>query len=139
MIARLVGLAADARRATRGVADPRDLAAAARWIAANALATRGLEVRFEGAVPRAPRVFGLRARCFASAIAAIASLPVLIDAEMLPRHWRMALRALGLPALDRATASALAGGACVLSPDGLGSAELSVDPDPRGFRVMLHA
>jgi len=137
VISRLAWLAADARQTTKGLGNPRDRAAAARWIAANALAARGVEVTFAGAAPRTPCVIGLRAECFAQVTAAIASVPVLIDASELPAHWRMALRALGVPVLDRSMARALAGGASVLCLNGLGATELRVDPDHRGFRVTL--
>lgn len=137
MISRLAWLAADARRTTKGLGNPRDLAAAARWIAANALAARGVEVKLTGTVPRTASVLGLRAQCFAQVTAAIATVPVLIDASEIPAHWRMALRALGVPVLDRSVARALAGGASVLSLTGIGGAELRVDPDHRGFHVTL--
>lgn len=139
MISRLAWLAADARRTTKGLANPRDLAEAARWIAANALAARNVDVLFSGPVLRKPCVIGMRADCFASVTAALAAMPMLVDASLLPSHWRMALRALGLPALDRAVPRAVAGGASVLSVDGVGAAELTVVPDARGFRVTLHA
>ena len=139
MIAALAGVAFDARIATREVEGLLGRAAAARWIAANALAVTGRRVWLVGTPPAAPRVFALRAGCLASVIAAIASVPVLIDASLLPRHWRLALRALGLPELECTTAEALAGGASVLSSDELGASSLSVDALPRGFRVRLGA
>ena len=139
MIARLAGVACDARSATRHLESPHARAAAARWIAANALAAGGHRVWLDGTPPSAPRVFALHARCLVSAIAAIASVPVLVDASLLPRHWRLALRALGLPELESTTADALAGGASVLSADGLGGSSLSVETMPRGFRVRLAA
>ena len=136
---RLAGVAFDARCTTHRVGDPHGRAVAARWIAANALAARGLRVWLDGAAPLAPRLFSLRAPCLTTVIAAIASVPVLIDAALLPRHWRLALRALGLPALDRSTAAALANGASVLSTDGIGASSLSVELEPHGYRVRVGA
>lgn len=141
MIAKLVGLALDARTATRGVLPgegcPAARAVAARWIAANALAVRGVRVALEGTPPVTPSVLGVRADSFAGLIAAIASVPVLVDAAQLPRGWNLALRALGLPALDRSTSDALAGGASVLGADGFGRCELAVELDSRGYLVRI--
>lgn len=137
MIARLTGLAIDARFAIHGAGDPIARARAARWIAANALAARGVRVALEGTPPREPSVFALQAGSLAAVIAAIASLPVLVDAASLPCRWRLALRALGLPTLDRSTAAALAGGASVLSSGGSGPCALAVDREPHGFRVSV--
>lgn len=138
MIARLAGVALDARSATACGGDPHARATAARWIAANALAARGLHAWLDGALPIAPRVFSLRAPCFAAVMAAIASVPVLVDAAQLPAHWRLALRVLGLPALDRSTSAALAGGVSVLDADGLGE-RLAVELEPHGYRVRVTA
>src|SRR6185312_15669109 len=97
---KLAGLALDARAIT--TRDFVERAQSARWIAANALASRGIRIAIEGAAPRGARMFGLRATTFAAAIAAIAAVPVLIDAATLPAHWRYLLRALGMPVLTEA-------------------------------------
>jgi len=141
VITKLAGLAFDARYAMRHTlrfdGDPQARAAAAQWIAANALATRGASVSTAGTPPRRPVVFSLRVPCFSAMLAAIATVPALIDAATLPRTWRYALHALALPGLDRTTAAALAGGASVLTADGMGSCELAVDAEPDGYRVRV--
>lgn len=140
MIARLAGLAIDARFAIPdtmpGSTEPIARARAARWIAANALATRGLQLAVEGAPPSAPSILVVRAASLSVVLAATASLPVLVDIASLPCRWRLALRALGLPALDRPAATALLGGASVLTSQGRGH-ELAVDRELHGFRVRL--
>lgn len=140
MIARLAGLAIDARfaipAAMPGTLEPVARARAARWIAANALATRGIELAVEGAPPDAPRILVMRAASLSQLLAAIAAIPVLVDPATLPCRWRLALRALGLPALDRPAENALSRGASVLTADGRGC-ELAVDRQLRGFRVRL--
>lgn len=140
MIARLAGLAIDARfaipDAMPGAMAPVARARAARWIAANALATRGLRIAVEGAPPGEPSILVMHAASLPAVLAAIASLPVLVDPASLPCRWRLALRALGIPALDRPAASALSGGASVLTAAGRGCA-LAVDRDLYGFRVCL--
>ena len=141
MIAGLAGLAIDARFATRRTAhggrDPASRAIAARWIAANALAVRGLHVALDGAPPREPSVFALHADGLAAVLAAIAAVPALVDTTTLPRRWRLALCALGLPTLDRAAAAALAGGASVLAPAGVGHRELAVALEAQRYRVRI--
>jgi hypothetical protein len=140
VIARLAGLAIDARfaipDATPGALEPVARARAARWIAANALATRGLRIAIEGAPPSEPSILVVHAASLSAVLAAIASIPVLVDAASLPCRWRLALRALGLPALDRPAATALSGGASVLTANGRGC-ELAVDRELHGFRVRL--
>ena len=140
MIARLAGLAIDARfaipAAMPGTLEPIARARAARWIAANALATRGIELAVEGTPPDEPRILVMRAASLSELLAAIAAIPVLVDSATLPCRWRLALRALGLPALDRPAESALSGGASVLTSGGRGC-ELAVDRELRGFRVRL--
>lgn len=140
MIARLAGLAIDARFAVPdampGTADPAVRARAARWIAANALATRGLGIEVDGAPPSAPSILVVHAASLSAVLAAIASLPVLVDTATLPCRWRLALRALGLPGLDRPAAIALTGGASVLTAEGSGC-DLAVARDLHGFRVRL--
>ncbi len=140
MIARLAGLAIDARfaipAAMPGTLEPVARARAARWIAANALATRGIQLAVEGGLPSEPSLLVMRAASLSELLAAIAAIPVLVDPASLPCRWRLALRALGLPALDRPAASALSGGASVLTAEGRGCA-LAVDRELRGFRVRL--
>ncbi len=131
-LARFALLALDARAVPRGA--PTSRAIAARWIAANALAAGGVQVAFEGPVPRGPRVFALRAPSFAAAIAAV---PVLVDADTLPRGWRLALCALGLPLLDRTPELALAQGASVLSAGGSAACALTVELESEGYRVRV--
>lgn len=147
MIARLAGLAIDARfaipDAMPGVAEPVARARAARWIAANALATRGARVAIEGEPPGAPSLVALHAESLAAVLAAIAALPALIDTTGLPCRWRIALRALGLPALDRPAAAAMALGASVLTSAAVapGAAApgcaIAVDREWHCFRVRL--
>jgi hypothetical protein len=140
VIARLAGLAIDARfalpAAMPGTLAPVARARAARWIAANALATRGIQLAVEGAPPSEPRILVMRAASLSELLAAIASIPVLVDPASLPCRWRLALRALGLPALDRPATTALSGGASVLTA-GPGGCELAVDRELHGFRVRL--
>lgn len=140
MIARLAGLAIDARfaipAAMPGTLEPVARARAARWIAANALATRGIQLAVEGAPPSEPSILVMRAASLSELLAAIASIPLLVDPASLPCRWRLALRALGLPGLDRPAATALSGGASVLTAGGRGC-ELAVDRELHGFRVRL--
>jgi len=140
VITRLAGLAIDARfaipDAMPGPLEPAARARAARWIAANALATRGLQVAVEGAPPGEPSILGMDAASLAAVLAAIASLPVLVDPASLPCRWRLALRALGLPVLDRPAQAALSAGASVLTAEGRGG-ELAVARELHGFRVRL--
>lgn len=136
MIAKLAGLAIDARWALHGLEDLEARAVAARWIAANALAASGVRVHVEGVASRQPRVFALDTPCFAGALAALSALPSLIDVASLPRGWRLALRALGIPALEGAPAVALRRGASVLAV-GRGACELAVAQDVDGYRVRI--
>lgn len=142
MIARLAGVAIDARfavDAAAGAADPVARARAARWIAGNALATRGAGLAVDGAPPGEPCVVAVHAASFAAVLAAIAALPVLVDTATLPCRWRLALRALGVPALDRPVAAAIAAGASVLIAGGAGAWQLAVDREWHGFRVRIAA
>jgi hypothetical protein len=134
---KLAGLALDARAIT--ARDFVERAQTARWIAANALATRGIQLAIEGVAPRGARVFGLRATTFAAAIAAIAAVPVLIDAATLPAHWRYLLRALGMPVLTESPAAAIEAGASVLGCDPGAACELAVDQGWQGYRVRIAA
>lgn len=141
MIAKLAGLAIDARFAIDGAMEdasaPAARACAARWIAANALAAWGARVALDGTPPSVPSMLVLRAGSLAAALAAIASVPVLLDAAALPCSWRLVLRALGIPVLDRAASAALAAGASVLLPDGSVGCALAVDRESNGFRVRV--
>ena len=127
MITKLAGLALDARFASRAGSDAAGRAVSARWIAANALACRGIRLAVVGVAPLGARLFALRATSFAAAIAAIAAVPVLIDPATLPRHWRYMLRALGMPTLVESPAAAIEGGASVLGCDAGTPCELIVD------------
>lgn len=141
MIGRLAGLALDARFALRPCPEfddsPRSRAVVARWVAANALAAAGVTVSLAGPPVRAQTVFSLQAPSLMAMVAAVAAVPALVDQSTLPRTWRLALLALGLPVLDRPVAATLAGGASVLTLDGLGSRELAVETTPTGYRVRV--
>jgi hypothetical protein len=141
VIGRLAGVAIDARfavdAAAAGASDPVARARAARWIAANALATRGIGLSIDGAPPDEPGLVAMHAGSLTAVLAAIAALPVLVDTATLPCRWRIALRALGVPALDRPVAAAIAAGASVLAAGTAGGSELAVDRDWHGFRVRL--
>ena len=89
MIARLAGVALDARVLLRR--DPRDRAAAARWIANNLLAARGVRA----AEPV------VRVDTFDELLVALARSPARVDAGELPWRWRLALRLLGMPMTNR--------------------------------------
>ena len=111
MIARLAGVALDARMSTR-TRDPLQLARATRWIAANLLAVR-----------RARPLHLVRVSTLTDLLSAIAVAPVLVDGASLPARWQVALRVFGIP-LDATGASVLA-----LAPLGDGSYRVRVtDP-----------
>jgi hypothetical protein len=131
VIAKLVGVALDARAAASSK-DPRERALAARWIAANLLAVRGVRVDVRGEGPSEPRIFGVHARTLTGAIAAVAAVPSLLDPATLPLRWYVALRALGVPVADRPLSELVAAGASVaqLEPVWRASA-VSVDPELR--------
>ncbi|MBA3458825.1 MAG: hypothetical protein H0T46_02610 [Deltaproteobacteria bacterium] len=135
MIAKLAGVAIDAR--ARPVLDNlASRAIAARWVAANALAASAVRVSVDGIPPRGPRLFSLRAPCFVGALAALAAMPSLIDLSTVPRGWRLALRALGVPWLEQPAEVALAHGVSVLSRD-VGTNELRVELDRSGYLVQF--
>jgi hypothetical protein len=136
VIARLVGLAVDARAAARRV-DPAARALAARWIAGNLLAIRGLRVGLDGELPAGARVLGLHAATLTGVLAALAAVPALVDAATLPVRWRLALAALGIPVVDRPLAAVLAGGASVVRPAPRIACALAVDPEAHGYRVRV--
>jgi hypothetical protein len=176
-VIKLAGVAIDARVVARG-ADPVALAEAARWIAANALAARGvgtvaLPATRQVATPSQPidipglsgdgsnraMPAGRRYRvrlcgrigptghrdlgALADLLAALAVVPALIDPAGLPITWRLALRALGIPLLDRPATSVLAAGACVLDIDrGTSDAPactVEVTPVRGGYHVRVAA
>ena len=112
MIAKLCGLAVDARVATR-THDAAALARAAKWIASNALGIRGLAVA--GNDPGPVRVIESHVGTLDDLLAQLAAEPALVDPATLPATWRFYLRALGVPLLDRPVDDALAGGASVLA------------------------
>lgn len=114
MIARLCGLVVDARAATR-MRDPVELALATRWIAANLVSIRGARLVIEGIVPAGGRMFGARVASLGDLLVALAAVPALVDATTLPRHWRLGLRALGVPFLDRPVPEVLGFGVSVVA------------------------
>jgi hypothetical protein len=109
--ARVLGTAIDARAIAR-TADPRARAFAARWIARNLLAARGVRPPWT-VETTAARVIALRVATWSALVAAIAALPMLVDESTLPRWWRVALRLVGIPLLDRPIPSAIAAGVSV--------------------------
>lgn len=112
MIARLASVALDARFATRSL-DPAELARAARWIAENALAARGVRVEGPRDDDAAPAIVEIHAADLDELLAAVAQVPCLVDADSVPLRWRAALRLLGIPILDGDAEDALARGASV--------------------------
>ena len=112
MIARLCGLAVDARAATR-THDAAARARAARWIAGNLLGIRRIPVAAND--PGPVRVIASQVATLDDLLARLAAEPALVDPATLPATWRFYLRAVGIPLLDRPTDDALAGGACVLT------------------------
>jgi hypothetical protein len=141
VIARLAGVAVDARVATR-TDDPVALAEASRWIAANALAIRGYRVVVEGKAPVRPSL--IAARCgrgpaghrnlgaFADLLAALAAVPALVDPAPLPVSWRLALRALGIPMLVAPEASTL-----IVSRDARAAWSVDVRGERNAYHVRL--
>lgn len=112
-------------------------ARAARWIAANALAARGAKLAVDGIQPVGARLYSLRARSFHAVIAALAAVPVLVDTQTLPRHWRIMLRALGMPCLTGTPRAAIEDGASVLGCEVVAPCELAVDEADTRFRVTI--
>ena len=111
MIARLAGVALDARARTSS--DLHERADLARWIAGNVLAARGVPLVCRP--PAAARVVAMPASDLRGVLVAIAATPALVDPATLPRRWRLALRALGMPVLDRPVREAIAAGVSVVS------------------------
>lgn len=142
-LARVGGVALDARFVAR-TDEPRELVRAAGWIAGNALAAQGVRVQPDGVLAAAPRVFGYRVVDLGGLLAALATAPALVDVETLPVRWRAALRALGIPTLDRSIGDAVAHGAsvAVLVPlrrqrSGPTSSLVDVTADALGYRVHV--
>jgi len=201
MIAKLAGVALDARVASR-IGDSRSRALAAQWIAKNALAARGVEVDIDdrevapvddialarGSSPRLPiddfaasmgeaertehdfaassgevdrpelaldsrvaiddlapaqaaRWLAIRATTLTGLLAALSVLPALVDATTIPRRWRLGLRALGLPILDKPLADApppIAGSIALAARpwlDGTATCSVCLDVFATGYRV----
>ena len=114
MIAKLAGLAIDARYAVGPSSCSLERAIIAQWVAKNALAATGVPRCVGTPELPAPGFFQMQVHNLAALLSAIASAPMLVDAAHLPARWRLALRLLGLPALDRPAETAIAEGASVL-------------------------
>jgi hypothetical protein len=112
-VIRLAGVALDARFHTSD--DLHERADIARWIAGNVLAARGVPLVRAIAQPAGARVVALPASNLRGVLTAIAAAPALVDPSTLPRRWRLALRALGMPVLDRPVRDAIAAGVSVVS------------------------
>jgi hypothetical protein len=112
VIARLVGVALDARVATR-TRNLRKRALAAQWIAANVLGVSHVRAKLDGAAPEMACVVSIHATSLRAILATLASVPVLVHPATLPMRWRAALRAFGVPVLDQPIEAALAEGASV--------------------------
>ena len=96
MIARLAGIAIDARIAAH-TNDPVRLGRAARWIAGNVLAVRGVRVLLVDPVPTGAHVFEVHPGDLRAMLSVLAVIPALVDVASLARGCRVALRALGVP------------------------------------------
>ncbi|MFN0250667.1 MAG: hypothetical protein ACKV2T_27555 [Kofleriaceae bacterium] len=114
-IARMCGLGIDARRVRR-TTNVVELAQASRWIAANLCSIRG--VPFVHAAASRARVVGVRTNDLMRLCAELAARPSLVDPELLPLAWRLALRGVGIPMLDGPHARALDAGVSVVVPLG---------------------
>jgi hypothetical protein len=112
VIARLAGVALDARVATR-TRDLRERALAAQWIAANLLGVSRVRARLERDAPSRACVVSVHATSLRAILATIASVPVLVHPGTLPMRWRAVLRTFGVPVLDQPIEEALAQGASV--------------------------
>jgi hypothetical protein len=114
-IARMCALGIDARRMRRShTRDVVEMANASRWIAANLCSIRG--VPFEQRVTH-PRIVGVATDDLMRLCSELAAAPSLVDAELLPLAWRLALRGLGIPLLDRPVKQALDAGVTVVVPE----------------------
>lgn len=112
MIARLAGVALDARFAAR-TRNLRERALAAQWIAANVLGVSRVRATLDGEAPDRACVVSVHATSLRAILATIASVPVLVHPGTLPMRWRAALHAFGVPVLDEPIEEALAQGASV--------------------------
>jgi hypothetical protein len=190
MIAKLAGVALDARVASR-IGDSRSRAIAAQWIAINALAARGVKVDVDdrdladppgdgvglarGSSPRLPvddfaasmgevepgerdavddeqlalapaqdaRWLAVRATTLTGLLAALSVIPALVDPTTIPRRWRLGLRALGLPMLDKPLPDApppMAGSIALAARpwlDGGSTCSVYLDVFATGYRVRV--
>ncbi|CAN5900657.1 hypothetical protein BH11MYX3_BH11MYX3_30430 [soil metagenome] len=137
MIARLAGVALDGRYAMAAAGSSPARAGVARWIAANAMATSSVRIQLRGTLPRASGTFSVDAPCFAGLLAALSTVPALIDPTTIPRGWRMALAALGVPCLDRSAVAAISEGVSVFLLHRPGRVALSVGVEPGGYVVKV--
>jgi len=131
VIARLLGLALDARVQRRG-----ELHAAARtsrWIAGNALALRGRRLFTCGDLGAPPWVARIAPRDLGELLAALALAPSLLAAEDVPARWRFALRALGVPTLDVLVGDALERGVSVLTMAPYAPVEIEIEHARRSY------
>jgi len=112
VIARLLGVAVDARSATR-TRNLRQRALAAQWIAANVLGVSRVRARLDGSPPGNGCVVSIHATSLRAILATIASMPVLVHPATLPMRWRAVLKIFGVPVLDQPVETALAQGASV--------------------------
>jgi hypothetical protein len=113
-IARMCALGIDARRVRR-TADVVELGNASRWIAANLCSIRG--VPFVRAAASHACVVGVRTNDLMHLCAELAARPCLVDAELLPLTWRLALGGVGMPMLQGSHESALEAGVSVVVPE----------------------
>jgi hypothetical protein len=139
-LARFCGAMVDARSRPH-TGDACELAATAGWIASNLLAARGVRVGRRADDRHGAGIVRVRVSDLGGLLAAIAVMPALIDASTVPPRWRVALRALGLPLLDRTPDMAVASGASVVivepSPRMAATLAISVGADELGYRVMV--
>ena len=116
MIRRLCGIRLDAMRAC-ATRDVTRKALASQWIAANVCAISGIRSRPRDIVPTGARLVHVEIRSLTALLGLLAALPGLVNPAGLPLRWRLAVRALGIPTLDRAAANVVvAGGASVILP-----------------------
>jgi hypothetical protein len=112
VIAQLCGVRLDAMRAGR-THDLAQRARASQWIAANGCAISGIRA-FE--VPCGARLVHVDVPSLTCLLGVLAAMPALVDATRLPWPWRLALRALGIPVLDRTATDVVAAGIPVIVP-----------------------
>ena len=112
MIARLAGVALDARFAPR-TSCPRERAVMAQWICANLLGAAHLRAVSNVDPPCEASVVSIRAESLRAILGMLAAMPVLVHPATLPLRWRAVLRTFGVPVLEGPVEDALAGGASV--------------------------